>query len=184
MSRITETLRVAPAAPAHAAVAAGPATRAFLAVAALGAGLLHAALAPSAPPALLAAFLLLALLELGWAAATLARDRPPAFRLVPALALLPVGMWAALAVAGATASGGTVLALPFAPMGVASLLDVAIAATAAVVLRRGRSVPAGDGFLRFFIGLVVSASVVCAVTIPALAATDAGIAAVTVHQHH
>ncbi|MGN7800104.1 hypothetical protein [Leifsonia sp. 22587] len=181
---MTETLRVAPAASAHSAVAVGPATRAFLAVAALGAGLLHAALAPSAPPALLAAFLVLALAELVWAAATLAKDRPPAFRLVPALALLPVGMWAALAVVGATASGGTVLALPFVPMGAASLLDVAVAATAAVVIRRGRPNPDQSSFFRFFAGLVLSACVVSAVTIPALTLTDAGVAAVTVHHHH
>jgi hypothetical protein len=184
MSRITETLRVAPTASARAAVAVGPATRAFLAVAALGAGLLHAALAPSAPPALLAAFLLLALAELLWAAATLARDHPPAFRAIPALALLPVGMWAALAIAGATASGGTAIGLPFVPMGVASVLDVAVAATAAVVIRRGRAVPAQAGFLRFFLGLVLSACAVSAITIPALTLTDAGVAAVTVHHHH
>lgn len=184
MSRMTGTLRVAPAASAASAVAVGPATRAFLAVAALGAGLLHAALAPSAPPPLLAAFLLLALAELVWAASTLARDRPLAFRLVPALALLPVGMWAALAVAGATASGGTVIALPVGPMGAASLLDVAVAATAAVVIRRGRPEPEQNAPLRFVVALALSACLVSAVTIPALGLTDAGIAAVTVHHHH
>lgn len=177
-------LRVAPAASAGAAVAVGPATRAFLAVAALGAGLLHAALAPSAPPPLLAAFLLLALAELVWAAATLARDCPPAFRLMPALALLPVGMWAALAVAGATASGGTAIALPLMPMGAASLLDVAVAASAAVVLRRGRPVPGQTSALRFVLSLLLSACLVSAITIPALGYTDAGVAAVTVHHHH
>ena len=114
----------------------------------------------------------------------MAKDFPPAFRLLPALALLPVGMWAALAVAGATASGGTAIALPFVPMGVASLLDVAVAATAAVVARRARPVPVQSGFLRFFLGLVLCACAVSAVTIPALALTDAGVAAVTVHHHH
>jgi hypothetical protein len=181
---MTETLRVTPAASAHSAVAVGAATRAFLAVAALGAGLLHAALAPSAPPALLAAFLTLAVAELGWAAATFARDRPPVFRAVPALALLPVVLWAALAVVGATASGGTIIALPLAPMGAASLLDVVIAATAAVVVRRARPVPAQSSALRFVLALTLSACAVCAITIPALGLTDAGIAAVTVHHHH
>ena len=177
-------LRVAPAASAGTAVAVGPAIRAFLAVAALGAGLLHAALAPSAPPALLAAFLLLALAELLWAAATLARDCPPAFRLIPALALLPVGMWAALAVAGATASGGTAIALPLIPMGAASLLDVTVAATAAVVIRRGRPVPVQSSALRFVVSLMLSASLVSAITIPALGFTQAGVAAVSVHHSH
>lgn len=183
MSRMTGTLRAAPAASAASAVAVGPAVRAFLAVAALGAGLLHAALAPGAPPALLAAFLTLSLAELGWAAGTLARDRPFVFRLVPALALLPVGLWAALAVTAATASGGTAIALPPVPMGVASLLDLSVAATAAVVLRRGRPVRDQSG-LRFFVALVVSACAVCAVTIPALGLTEAGLTAVTVHHHH
>ena len=177
-------LRVAPAASAGTAVAVGPAIRAFLAVAALGAGLLHAALAPSAPPALLAAFLLLALAELLWAAATLARDCPPAFRLIPALALLPVGMWAALAVAGATASGGTAIALPLIPMGAASLLDVTVAATAAVVIRRARPVPVQSSALRFVVSLMLSACLVSAITIPALGFTQAGVAAVTVHHNH
>jgi hypothetical protein len=181
---MTGMLRVTTTASAHTAVAVGPATRAFLAVAALGAGLLHAALAPSAPPPLLAAFLLLALAELLWAAATLARDCPPAFRLIPALALLPVGMWAALAVAGATSSGGTAIALPLIPMGAASLLDVTVAATAAVVIRRGRPVPAQSSALRFVISLMLSACVVSAITIPALGFTQAGVAAVTVHHSH
>ncbi|MGN6426969.1 MAG: hypothetical protein ACTHMF_09140 [Leifsonia sp.] len=165
-----------------------PATRAFLAVAALGAGLLHAALAPGAPPPLLAAFVALAAAELGWSVAALARDRPPAFAAVPALALVPLGMWAALATAGATASGGTVLSLPILPMAVASLLDLSVAAVAAVVLRRARRTPRSGarspGALRFVASLTLSACAVCAVTIPALGATDAGIAAVTVHHQH
>ncbi|MFP3467145.1 hypothetical protein [Leifsonia sp. SIMBA_070] len=181
---MTDALRVDPAASARSAVAVGPATRAFLAVAALGAGLLHAALAPSAPPALLAAFLVIALCELVWSAAGLARDQPPVLHLIPALALLPVGMWAALAVVGATASGGTVLALPFAPMGVASLLDVAVAATSAVVIRRNHPVSDRHSFLRFFAGLVLSACAVSALVIPALGLTQAGVASVTVHHHH
>jgi hypothetical protein len=32
--------------------------------------------------------------------------------------------------------------------------------------------------------LVLSAAAVCAVTVPALSRTDAGIAAVTLHHHH
>jgi hypothetical protein len=93
-------------------------------------------------------------------------------------------MWAALAVAGATASGGTIIALPIASMAAASLLDVAVAATAAVILRRGRPDPEQNAPLRFVIALTLSACVVSAVTIPALGLTDAGIAAVTVHHHH
>ena len=161
-----------------------PPTRAFLAVAALGAGLLHAALAPGAPLPLLLALCGVATAELAWAAFTLAKDRPPLFAVVPAVALVPLGLWAALAVVGATASSGTVLELPLAPMGAASLLDLAVAATAAVVLRRSRTPHRVGGALRFVCALALSACAVCAVTIPALGATDAGVAAVTVHHHH
>jgi hypothetical protein len=161
-----------------------PATRAFLAVAALGAGLLHAALAPGAPAALLGVLLAIAAAELGWAAATLARDRPPLFRLIPALALAPLGVWAALAVAGAVAASGSVLVLPLLPMAVASLLDLAVAVVAAVVLRRGREARQDTGALRFVLALAMSAAAVCAVTIPALGLTEAGVAAVEVGHHH
>ncbi|MEY9853486.1 hypothetical protein ABH923_003164 [Leifsonia sp. EB41] len=161
-----------------------PATRAFLAVAALGAGLLHAALAPSAPPVLFGLLIAIATAELGWAVWTLSYDRPPVFALVPALALLPIAMWAALAVTGATASSGTVLELPPQPMGAASLLDLAVAGVTAVVIRRGRRAPQTSGALRFVTVLVLSAAAVCAITVPALGLTDAGVAAVTVHHHH
>lgn len=172
MSRMSGTAPVAPA------------TRAFLAVAALGAGLLHAALAPGAPPLLLGVLLAIAAAELGWAAATLARERPPLFRMIPALALVPLGVWAALAVAGAVAASGSVLAFPFLPMAVASLLDLAVAVVAAVVLRRGRTARQDTGALRFVVALTLSAAAVCAVTIPALGLTEAGIAAVEVGHHH
>jgi hypothetical protein len=97
---------------------------------------------------------------------------------------VPVAGWAALAVVGATASSGTVIALPLLPMGVASLLDVAVAGVSAVVLRRARPAPQTTGALRFVVALALSASAVCAVTIPALGLTDAGVAAVTVGHHH
>ncbi|WP_223227666.1 hypothetical protein [Leifsonia xyli] len=160
-----------------------PATRAFLAAAALGAGLLHAALAPGAPLPMLALLLAFALAELGWAVATLAPDRPPLLRAIPALALAPIGMWATLATIGATASSGTVLTLPLLPMGVASLLGLAVAATAAIVLRRRRPAAPHSGAPRFLAALLLSACAVCGVTIPALGATNAGIAAVMVHHH-
>jgi hypothetical protein len=161
-----------------------PPTRAFLAVAALGAGLLHAALALSAPPALLVVFATIAAAELSWSVNTLARDRPALFRLVPPLALVPIGVWAAIAVVGATAAGGTVPVLPLLPMAAASLLDLLVAMTSAVVLRRGRPASPRGGAVRFVAAVAFSAAVVCAVTIPALDVTDAGVAAVRVGHHH
>ncbi|MFF1875793.1 hypothetical protein ACFVXD_43890, partial [Kitasatospora herbaricolor] len=115
-----------------------PATRAWLAVAALGAGLLHAALAPSAPLPALIVLVAIGAAELTWAAMTLARERPPLLQASLYLALLPVALWAAVASAGAATGAGTILALQPLPLAVASGLDLAVAATVAVVLRRRR----------------------------------------------
>lgn len=168
------------------------ATRAWLAVAALGAGLLHAALAASAPLPAAIVLLAFAAAELGWAVVTFQRDRPPFFRAALGAALVPVGAWALVATVGATSEAGTILALPPLPIGVAALLDFAIAATVAVVLRRRSAAAARDevpavrptGPLRFVLALLLSAAAVCTVTIPALGLTDAGVAAVSVHLQH
>jgi hypothetical protein len=69
-------------------------------------------------------------------------------------------------------------------MAVASLLDLAVAVVAAVVLRRGREARQDTGALRFVLALAMSAAAVCAVTIPALGLTEAGVAAVEVGHHH
>lgn len=164
--------------------AVAPGTRAWLAVAALGAGLLHAALAASASLPAAIVLLTFAVAELGWAGATFVRDRPPFFRAVLVAALVPVGAWAVVATVGATSAAGTILALPPLPLAVSALLDVAIAGTVAVVLRRGSRVRSDAGSLRFVAALVLSATAVCAVTIPALGLTDAGVAAVDVHLQH
>ena len=172
----------APALPAAPSVA--PATRAWLAVAALGAGLLHAALASGAPLPVAVPLLVTGAAELAWAVAAFLRDRPPFFRPSLFLALAPVAGWAALATAGATASGGTLLSLQPLPMAVASLLDVAVAGTVAVVLRRGRPVASGSGALRFVLVLTLSAAAVSAAVVPALGVTQAGGAAAEVHRQH
>lgn len=169
-----------PAAP----VAVAPATRAWLAVAALGAGLLHAALASGSPIPVAVVLIAVAAAELAWAVAAFVGDRPPFLRAALFLALLPVAGWAGLATVGATASGGVVLSLQPAPMAVASLLDVAVAATIAIVLRRNRPAPHDSGALRFVTVLALSAAAVSALTIPALGTTAAGGAAAEVHLLH
>ena len=177
--------RILPAAPQPTQrLAAAPGLRAFLAVAALGAGLIHAALAPSAPPLLLGLLALIATAELAWAVATLIRDRPPFFEAVPVSALAPLVLWAVLTVAGATATTGSAIVLPLIPMGAASLLDLAIAVWAAVLVRRRKPVRQQAGASRYVLALILSACAVSLVTIPALGLTQAGIVAVTLHQHH
>jgi hypothetical protein len=153
-------------------------------VAALGAGLVHTALASGAPPLAAVPFLVTGAAELAWAVAAFLRDRPPFLRSSLFLALAPVAGWAALATAGATASGGTLLSLQPLPMAVASLLDVAVAGTVAVVLRRGRPAPSGSGALRFVVVLTLSAAAVSAAVVPALSVTQAGGAAAEVHRQH
>ncbi|MFF1632358.1 hypothetical protein [Leifsonia sp. NPDC058248] len=160
-----------------------PATRAWLAVVALGAGLVHAALAASAPLPALIVLTAIGAAELGWAAATLIRDRPPLLRASLYLALAPIGCWAAVATVGATTAAGTVIALPPLPLAVASGLDLTIAVVIAVVLRR-RASAHDTGAVRFVLALLLSSAAVSAVTVPALAVTDAGVAAVDVHLQH
>jgi hypothetical protein len=161
-----------------------PATRAWLAVVALGAGLLHAALAASAPLPALIVLAAIGAAELGWAAATFARDRPPLLRASLYLALVPIGCWAAVATVGATTAAGALVALPPLPLAVASGLDFTVAVIIAVVLRRRRASVQDTGAVRFVLALLLSAAAVSAVTIPALAVTDAGVAAVDVHLQH
>ncbi|WP_431278800.1 hypothetical protein [Leifsonia poae] len=161
-----------------------PAVRAWLAVAALGAGLLHAALAASAPLPALVVLATIGAAELAWAVLTLARERPPILKASLFLSLAPVAAWAGVATIGATSEAGTILALPPLPLAVASLLNVAVALTIAIVLRRGRPAAQNTGAGRFVAALALSAVAVCAVTIPALSVTDAGVGAVTVHLQH
>ncbi|WP_223692987.1 hypothetical protein [Leifsonia poae] len=161
-----------------------PPVRAWLAVVALGAGLLHAALAASAPLPALIVLATIGAAELGWAALTFAREHPPLLRAALFLSLAPIAAWAAVASIGAATEAGTILALPPLPLGVASALDLTVALTIAIVLRRHRPAARNASALRFVIALTLSAAVVCAVTIPALGQTDAGVAAVDVHLLH
>ncbi len=177
--------------------ATAPASRAWLAVASLGAGLLHLATgAGSALPALVA-LVIFGVAEVAWSVACLARDRVPLARSAVYVALLPVGCWAATATAGATFGVSPALAaLPAFPLFVASALDVSIAMTLAVRVRRagtadGRtriasraSVPSVAPTARFVAALILSAAAVTLVTVPALGATGAGAQAVNVHLLH
>ncbi|NEN05214.1 hypothetical protein G3T36_04950 [Diaminobutyricibacter tongyongensis] len=172
---------------APSATSTAPATRAWLAVAALGAGLLHLATGAGATLPALVALVFFGGAEVVWSLACLARDRAPAARLVVYAALLPVGCWAAIATVGAGSGVSPAFAaLPAFPLLVASALDVAIAMTLAVSIRRaarGRgSARASAG--RFVAGLLVSAAAVTLVTVPALAMTGPGAQAVNVHLLH
>ena len=114
-----------------------PVTRAWLAVASLGAGLLHLATGAGAALPALVALVIFGAAEVSWAVACLARDRAPVASFAVYAALLPVGCWAAVATAGATFGVSPAFAaLPAFPLFVASALDVAVALTLVVSIRR------------------------------------------------
>lgn len=157
--------------------------RTWLAFAAIGAGIIHLALVISSPLPVALALLAVGALETAWGALVLARGRIARPRAVLFSALLPVLGWAIL-VTLSTVFVRPDLASPlgFIPMGIASVLDLAVALALAIALRRGadpaahgRELPAG----RYLLGLLAGALLVGTLTTPALASTQAG-----QHAHH
>jgi hypothetical protein len=153
-------------------------TRTWLAFAAIGAGLVHLALVISSPVPIAIALVLIGVAEFGWGVLALARERVAAPRLVLFFALVPMLLWG-LTVASATLfeDPGISSSLGFGALAAATVLELFIAITLAVQLRRGvdfaaapKTPPAG----RYILALVVGGILVGAITTPALAATDAG----------
>ena len=175
-----------------------PISRLWLAFSAIGAGTIHLAVGASAPVLLMITLVGLGAAELGWGAVTLVRGRALAPGAALFGALIPVFIWGAVATLGsglgvpAAATG-----LPLQPMATATLFDLFLACSLALVLRRTRrttststteGVPrasAGEtaGGWRFLAALTLAALVVSGLTTPALAATDAGAHAVPHGSH-
>ena len=163
-------------------------TRIWIAFAALGAGLIHLAVAAAAPPVLLAVFLLLGAAEIAWSVATMLRSRYPIRQLALVGALLPLVAWASALVLG-DAIGVTADNLPPLALAAATVLDLVVAVTVALSLRRSPDappVPAPEpGAVWTVLGITAGAFVMCALTLPALGQTQAGIAALDgPHAHH
>ncbi|MCU1570312.1 MAG: hypothetical protein JWR33_1053 [Naasia sp.] len=162
--------------------------RIWIAFAALGAGLVHLAVAAGAPPLLLVVFSLLGLAELAWFAAALRLSHFPVRRLALVGSLLALVIWAAAVLAGG-GIGVTVDNLPPFALASASALDVVVAVTMAVSLRRAPRLP-GDVDVepragRLLLGVLAGAALMTAVALPALGQTEAGIAALGgPHAHH
>jgi hypothetical protein len=144
-------------------------TRGWVALAAVGAGLIHLALVISAP--LVGGVLLAAvgIVEFAWGILVLFDERFLVPRIAVVAALAPVVLWmSALAL-------GVQSFLP-APLAIATLLELVIAGAIAIALRRKRV--AGEvSAARFVVGVVAGALVVGALTALALAMS----APVTVH---
>ena len=156
--------------------------RTWTAMAALGAALIHLAVAASAPMPFLAAFAAAGAAEIAWSVVTLIRGRFPLPRIVPVLALVPSAIWAIGVVVGSESS-----ALPFLALGASTMLSVAIAIVVALETRRGVAAsPAREPSPgRSLLGFVAGAFIIAGVALPALGQTQAGIAASEgPHAHH
>jgi hypothetical protein len=157
-------------------------THAWAAMAALGAGLIHLAVAASAPAVLLVAFMVVGIAEILWSVLTLARSRYMLPRLYPLLALVPLAIWALGVFSGVEST-----VLPPMSLALATVLSLLSAGFVAVSTRRGsadestREPTAG----RTLVGFLVGAFAMAAIALPALGQTSAGIAASQgPHAHH
>jgi hypothetical protein len=155
-------------------------SRSWLSFAAIGAGLIHLALAIGAPAPLAIALGALGFLEFGWGAITFAQPHVRAPRLAFAAALAPVLAWgAALLLSGLFDSTQLARSLPLVPLAIAALLELVVAGILAMQLRRDRwagdSVAPSPGLARTVAGTLVAAVVIAALTLVALAGTPAGL---------
>lgn len=141
-------------------------TRSWIAFAAVGAGLVHLALAVDAP--LLGTVLLagIGIAEFAWGVLVVFDERFLAPRVAVIAALAPVMLWVVAVVVG-------IQSFRPVPLGVATALELFIALTIAVSLRRQRE-PKPVSTRRYVIGLMLGALVIGSVTAPALGATAAG----------
>jgi hypothetical protein len=156
--------------------------RAWGAMAAFGAGLVHLAVAAGAPLPLMLAFALVGAAELVWAVMSLARARYQLPRAAPVLSLLPLLLWA-----GGLAAGVPTSVLPPLALAMAALLAITAAVLVAVDQRRAIAAePAAEaGTARVLIGFAAGAFAMAALALPALGQTQAGIAASQgPHAHH
>ena len=138
-------------------------TRAALGFAALGAGLIHLALAVGAAPVLATGLLVVGGAEFLWGVLSTARPEALVPRVAIAGALVPPAAWVVLLLAG-TPDGPRPL-----PMLAATVLDLAVAIGVATALRR-REHPEPR---HPAVGIAVAGLVVAALTVPALVATEA-----------
>ena len=145
-------------------------TRAWLAFAAIGAGLIHVALTIGMPAAVAVPLALLGAAEFGWGVIVFARTTVPVPRIALGVALAPIVLWAALLVASAVPEG-----LGLLPLTIASLFGLFVAAVLGRHLRRDPAVDAPAPALpRYLLSVLAGAALVGALAAPALAATTAG----------
>jgi hypothetical protein len=153
-----------------------PIVRIQLGILALGAGLVHLALAAGSPGWLAAALVLTGAVEFAWGMVCFASGTPPIPRAALVVALVPMVAWlGTLIVANAAHQEAAVAALRPVPMATASLFDAAVAVGLAIWLRRGAKPATPDPHpLVFLAGVALSALVVASIATPAIALTESG----------
>ena len=145
--------------------------RSWVAFAAVGAGLIHLALAITAIVPLNVVLVIIGLAEFVWGVLGFARETLIAPRVVVGLILLPVGGWVMLLVVAPEAAAS----LGFVPLAVATLFALFVSIMIAVQLRRTTDAPPKPPTVtRYLVALLVGAAVIAGLTAPALAATEAG----------
>jgi hypothetical protein len=164
-------------------------------VAALGAGLVHLAVAASAPPLLAVVLAAFGMAEIAWSIAVLRAERLVVPRLALVGAAASSALWASIAFAlGAVGIGEPATSIPLPPLAAATVFSLIVAIVCARLLRTtdgapassaGGTHPASDatGAWRFLAALASAAVLVGALATPALAATEAGQQAVPHGEH-
>ena len=137
-------------------------TRSALGFAALGAGLLHLALAVGEPPWLATVLAVVGGVEFLWGVLAVSRPGVPVPRAAIVGALVPPVAWIVLLLTGAT--GPRPL-----PLLAATALDLAVAVILAIGLRRSPATEPRHPVL----GIVIAGLVVAVITVPALIASEA-----------
>ncbi len=165
-----------------------PVTRMWLAFAAICTGIIHAALAATAPLPLAVLLAALGLAELAWGVLTFTRDRIHAPVAVLAAALAPIAGWGVLVLAAAAGGAGDLLEpLPLLPMAAAAAFELFVAFGIGRHVRAGARAAIADSPRplsagRFLLALMAGGLASAALVTPALAATDAGAGALP-HGH-
>lgn len=147
----------------------GPVARSWVAFAAVGAGLVHLALAVSAPPVVGILFAAVGVAEFGWGVLVVFDGRFLAPRIAVIAVLAPIALWIAALVTALDPGAFR----PF-PLAVATLLELFIAVAIGLALRRAKPPGKAPSTARFVVGLAAGALVIGALTAPALGATQAG----------
>jgi hypothetical protein len=153
-------------------------TRSLLALAAIGAAVIHFALVAGSSPALAALMLVVGIAESAWAITILITGRLVAPRLAQGAAIMPVIVWSLAVVVATLANSSAVSAsIRFVPMAIAVVFELFVATLLGLHFRRASNPPRivkAAGAARYLSAIIVGGFVVGALITPALAATQAG----------